>query len=152
MPIYIAMLRGINVGAHKRMKMDKLRACCEALGLKQVKTFIQSGNVIFEAEKASLAALSKRIAEQILKDFGFSVEVISRTRDELAKIIRDNPLLNENKAEVSKLHVVFLSEAPAAAAIKKLESLTLSPDWQARLARSWRAASGLPPGWLSSAN
>jgi uncharacterized protein (DUF1697 family) len=128
MPIYIAMLRGINVGAHKRMKMDKLRASCEALELRQVKTFIQSGNVVLEAGKTSPAALSKKIGEQILYDFGFSVEVISRTRDEMAKIIRDNPLLKEKGVDPSKLHVVFLSEAPAAAAVKQLESLTLPPD------------------------
>jgi len=128
MPIYIAMLRGINVGAHKRVKMDKLLASCETLGFKQVKTFIQSGNIVIEAGKTSPATLSKKIGKQILKDFGFSVEVISRTRDEMGKIIRDNPLLKEEGVDPSKLHVVFLSEEPAAAAVKKLESLTLPPD------------------------
>src|SRR5437660_9716906 len=97
MPVYISMLRGINVGPHKRMKMEKLRASCEALRLKQVKTFIQSGNLIFEAEaeKVSPAALSKKIEARILSDFGFSADVISRTRDEMTKIIRRNPLLKE---------------------------------------------------------
>jgi uncharacterized protein (DUF1697 family) len=99
MPIYIAMLRGINVGAHKRMKMDKLRASCEALGFQQVKTFIQSGNIIFESEKALLAALSKKIEGQILRDFGFSADIILRTRDEMSKIIRDNPLLKEKDVD-----------------------------------------------------
>ena len=54
MPIYIAMLRGINVGGHHRIKMDQLRASLEALGLQQVKTYIQSGNVVFTAAKRSL--------------------------------------------------------------------------------------------------
>jgi len=122
------MLRGINVGGHKRMKMEKLRASCEALGFEQVKTFIQSGNVIFEAQKVSPGALSKKVEERILSDFGFSVDVISRTREELAKIIRNNPLLKEQSIDPSKFHVVFLSDAPAPAAVKKLESLTLAPD------------------------
>jgi uncharacterized protein (DUF1697 family) len=128
MPIYIAMLRGINIGPHKRIKMEKLRNSCEALGLKQVKTFIQSGNLIFEAEKVSPAALPKKIEARILNDFGFAADVISRTRDEMNKIIRRNPLLKEKGVDPSKLHVVFLSETPPAAAIKKLESFTLPPD------------------------
>jgi uncharacterized protein (DUF1697 family) len=110
MPVYISLLRGINVGPHKRMKMEKLRSSCEILGLKQVKTFIQSGNLIFETEKTSPAALSKKIEAQILSDFGFSVDVISRTKDEMGKIIRGNPLLKEKNIDPSKLHVAFLSE------------------------------------------
>jgi uncharacterized protein (DUF1697 family) len=128
MPVYVSLLRGINVGPHKRMRMEKLRSSCETLGLKQVKTFIQSGNLIFEAEKASPAALSKKIEGQILTDFGFSVDVISRTRDEMDKIVRSNPLLKEKNIDPSKFHVVFLSELPDAAALTKLESLTLPPD------------------------
>jgi uncharacterized protein (DUF1697 family) len=128
MPIYIALLRGINVGPHKRMKMENLRASCEALGLKQVKTFIQSGNLIFEAEKISPAALSKKIEAQIVSNFGFSADVISRTRDEMAKIIRENRLVKEKGIDSSKLHVVFLADVPTAAAINKLESLLLPPD------------------------
>jgi uncharacterized protein (DUF1697 family) len=128
MPVYISLLRGINIGPHKRMKMEKLRSSCATVGLKQVKTFIQSGNLIFEAEKSSPAALSKKIEAQILGDFGFSVDVMSRTKDEMGKIIRDNPLLKEKNIDLSRLHVAFLSEVPAAAALRKLESLTLPPD------------------------
>src|SRR5437867_3049604 len=128
MPVYIAMLRGINVGAHKRMKMEKLRASCEALGCQQVKTYIQSGNVVLQAVKLSASALTKRIEERILADFGFSSDVILRTREELQKIVKGNPLLKEEGIDSSKLHVVFLSESPAAEAVKKLEMLTLAPD------------------------
>src|SRR6266496_4832344 len=112
MPIYIAMLRGINVGAHKRMKMDKLRSCCESLGFEQVKTYIQSGNVVLRAAKTSTTALSKEIEESILSSFGFAVDVISRTRDELGRTIAANPFLKENGIDPAKLHVVFLAEAP----------------------------------------
>src|ERR1700674_4550492 len=72
MPIYISMLRGINVGGHKPVKMDQLRKSFEALGFEQVQTYIQSGNVVFKTGKASPAVLSKKIEEKILKDFGFS--------------------------------------------------------------------------------
>jgi uncharacterized protein (DUF1697 family) len=128
MPIYIAMLRGINIGPHKRMKMEKLRASCEALGFSKVKTYIQSGNVVFQAPRLSSAAASKKLEAQIVSDFGFSADVISQTREEMGQIIQRNPLLKEPGIDLEKLHVAFLAEAPTAAAVKKLESLTKLPD------------------------
>jgi uncharacterized protein (DUF1697 family) len=127
MAIYVAMLRGINVGPHKRMKMEKLRASCEGLGLQKVKTFIQSGNIVFQATKIAPEKLSKKIEEQIVKDFGFSADVITRSRDEMEKIIKRNPL-SKPGLDPAKLHVVFHAEAPAPAAIKKLQSITEPPD------------------------
>ena len=128
MPIYIALLRGINIGPHKRIKMDKLRASCEGLGFADVKTYIQSGNLVFRARKFSPPALSKNLCECIGRDFGFSADVISRTREEMKRIIDDNPFTKERGLEASKLHVVFLPQAPSAAALKKLHELTLAPD------------------------
>lgn len=128
MPVYIALLRGINIGAHKRMKMEKLRASCEALGFAGVKTYIQSGNLIFNAPKLSSAALSNKLGECIVKDFGFSSEIISRTREEMNAIVDDNPFTKERGIDPSKLHVVFLSQRPSPAALKKLQELTLAPD------------------------
>jgi uncharacterized protein (DUF1697 family) len=128
MPIYIAMLRGINVGAHKRMQMDKLRSCCESLGFEEVKTYIQSGNVVLRTAKTSTAALSKKIEECILSGFGFAVDVISRTREELGRTIAANPFRKESGIDPAKLHVVFLAKAPTAAASKKLQGLILAPD------------------------
>jgi uncharacterized protein (DUF1697 family) len=128
MPTYISMLRGINVGGHKRIKMDLLRASFEALEFERVKTYIQSGNVVFKAGKLSPVGLSKRIEERILKDFGFPASVISRTADELGKTIANNPFLQERGIDPEKLHVMFLSQAPAADALKKLADLTKAPD------------------------
>jgi uncharacterized protein (DUF1697 family) len=128
MPVYIAMLRGINIGPHKRMKMEKLRASCQALGFDQVASYIQSGNLVFKAGKTSAAAVSAKIEKCIAADFGFEAAVIARTADELKEIIRANPLLKEPGVDESKLHIVFLSEPPAAEARKKLQSLTLPPD------------------------
>src|SRR5271165_2017791 len=128
MPIYISMLRGINVGGHKRMKMDQLRKSFEALGFEQVQTYIQSGNVVFKTRKLSPAALSKRIEKKILGDFGFSVCVISRSSEEMAETIERNPFLNLPDTDHEKLHVMFLSEAPPPEALKKLGDLTAAPD------------------------
>jgi len=128
MPVYIAMLRGINVGGHKRIKMDRLRSSFEALGFAQVKTYIQSGNVVFKAGKISTSGLSRKIEDKILSDFGFQVSVISRTADEISKTITSNPFLNERGIDPERLHVMFLSDAPAPAAVKKLAELTAAPD------------------------
>ena len=122
------MLRGINVGPHKRMKMEKLRSSCEALGFVKVKSYIQSGNLVFQAPKLSSAAAAKKVEAQIVKDFGFSADVISRTAEEMKKVVEGNPLLREPGIDRSKFHVVFLAEAPSPEAIKKVEVLTLSPD------------------------
>src|ERR1700756_2629878 len=127
MPVYIALLRGINVGAHKRTKMDELRASCEGLGFKKVKTLIQSGNIVLQAAKMPSASVSKKIEQRILTDFGFSVDVISRSHEEMSKIIRSNPFARQG-LDGAKLHVVFLPDVPSPAAVKKLESLTLAAD------------------------
>jgi uncharacterized protein (DUF1697 family) len=128
MPVYIALLRGINIGPHKRMKMETLRASCEALGFKNVRTYIQSGNVVFQASEASSGAAGKKFEAQILKDFGFSSDVIARTVKEMKQVIESNPLLKEAGVIPEKLHVVFLADTPTAEAKKKLEALTLPPD------------------------
>lgn len=128
MPTYIAMLRGINVGPHKRMKMEKLRGTCESLGFEKVKTYIQSGNIVFRAAKISDAALAKKLGDGIVRDFGFSADVITRTKEEMECIIENNPLLKEKAIDEAKLHVVFLPAKPAPASLKKLQDLTLAPD------------------------
>jgi uncharacterized protein (DUF1697 family) len=128
MPVYIAMLRGINVGPHKRMKMEKLRASCEAAGMKKVKTYVQSGNVVFQAAISSPAVSAKKLEAQIVKDFGFTADVIVRTKDEMSGIIARNPFAKESGIDPAKLHAVFLAETPAPAAVNKLESLTTLPD------------------------
>ena len=126
--VYIALLRGINIGPHKRMKMEKLRSCCESLGFKEVKTYIQSGNLVCRAGKLSSEAVAKKIEAQIEKDFGFSADVIARTGEEMKQIVTGNPLLKGPGVDASKLHVVFLSVAPSAQAIKKLEAIVTAPD------------------------
>jgi|SRR5882672_316676 len=128
MPVYVSMLRGINVGGHKLIKMEKLRAAFVALGFEDVQTYIQSGNVVFKATKTTPAALSKKIEEKILKDFGFSVPVISRTQEELGKAIQSNPFLKKPGIDLEKLHVTFLAEPPAAPGLKKLAEYTIAPD------------------------
>ncbi len=121
--IYVAMLRGINVGGQKIVKMENLRSSFEALGFRGVRTYVQSGNVIFETAKASPNHLAKSIEGKILSDFRFSVPLVLRTSDEMKKIVNDNPFLKERGIDHSKLHITFLSELPAEAALGKLDGL-----------------------------
>jgi uncharacterized protein (DUF1697 family) len=123
MPTYISMLRGINVGGHNKVPMDQLRAMFEALGFEQVRTYIQSGNVVFKAAKSNPADFSARIEKKILAQFGFAVSVITRTPEEVHKAIQNNPFVKESKTEPAKVYIAFLSQAPAADAVKKLEAL-----------------------------
>jgi len=128
MPIYISMLRGINVGGHNQIKMTALRELFEALGFERVQTYIQSGNVVFKAGKSSTLQVSKRVEERIAKVFGFRVSVVTRTSAELGSVIASNPLLKTKGIDPTKLHVTFLSEAPESAALRKLEALAMGPD------------------------
>ena len=110
MPAYVSMLRGINVRG-KTIKMERLRAAFEALSFFRVRTYAQSGNVVFETTQGSPAALSKRIQERILRDFGFPVLVILKTTEEMERVVAGNPFAEEKSIEQSKLHVTFLSHA-----------------------------------------
>jgi uncharacterized protein (DUF1697 family) len=123
MPTYISMLRGINLGGHKLVKMERLRALFESLGFSRVRTYINSGNVIFEAGKISTSVLSSKVEKKIEGEFGFPVAVISKTSEEIGKAIESNPFLREKGIDLSKLHVTFMWKAPAQADSKKLEAL-----------------------------
>lgn len=128
MPVYISLLRGINVGGNKRIKMEHLRASFQALGFEQVQTYIQSGNVVFKAGKLPPAKLSKKIEERILSDFGFPVPVVTRTGDEICESVANNPFLKQRGIDLTRLHVMFLSDTPSPAALKKLAELKTAPD------------------------
>jgi uncharacterized protein (DUF1697 family) len=125
---YIALIRGINVGGQKIIKMDQLRESFEASGLENVRTYVQSGNVIFKAPRKSAEILSREIQERILHDFGFSVSVIVVSPEEINRTIKGNPFLRKKGIDNSKLHVTFLSQAPERPALKALETLPAKPD------------------------
>src|SRR3989442_6132514 len=122
------MLRGINVSGQKIIKMEKLRASFETLGFNSVRTYVQSGNVIFQASKTSSDILSKSIEGKILSNFGFSVPLVLRSSDEMKKIANDNSFLTDRGIDHSKLHITFLSELPAKAVLGKLNALNAVPD------------------------
>jgi len=128
MGIYICILRGINVSGHKLIKMDALKKLFEDLKFQHVRTYIQSGNVIFESKKVDTKILENKIEKQILKTFGFEVPVLVKEKDELKKVIDHNPFLKNRNEDISKLHVTFLSSEPDTANISKLSDIKFNND------------------------
>jgi uncharacterized protein (DUF1697 family) len=128
MPTWVALLRGINVSGHKAIPMVRLRKSFEGTGFEGVKSYVQSGNVIFETPASAPDKLLRKIEEGIRRDFGLSVTVILRTAGELKKIVKGNPFLTEKAIDPAKLHITFLAKPPSKAALKNLETLPTSPD------------------------
>ena len=127
MPTFAALLRGINVGGKNKIPMAELKPALESLGLEDVVTYIQSGNVVFTSSKRSADAVAADVERQIAKVFGVDVAVLLRTPAQLRKIAADNPFLGKG-ADVSKLHVVFLDAAPGKGAIAELDPDRSPPD------------------------
>jgi uncharacterized protein (DUF1697 family) len=124
----IAILRGINVGGNKRMLMADLMLLLESLKFQNISTYIQSGNVIFDAdEKSDTSELSTRIEQAIKEKFGFEVPVIIRTPEDLAALITGNPFL-QTHTDTTQLHVTFLKESPAPENALKIDSYAFEPD------------------------
>lgn len=116
---YIALLRGINVGGHRKLKMKDLRAMLKSMGFKNISTYIQSGNVVFETDETDVGNLESSIKEQIDEQFGYQVPVIIRTHATFKKALNNIPY---EKKEGWKRYITFLSEAPDTDQKKLLES------------------------------
>lgn len=127
MTIYIALLRGINVGGHKRIKMADLKQLLETIGLRKVKTYIQSGNVLFESEEEA-DLLRQHIEEEINKTFGFPVPVILRTALEFERIFNNCPFPTESLPVGESVNVAFLSGIPSEEGIDYLRTVESGRD------------------------
>ncbi|WP_293049976.1 DUF1697 domain-containing protein [Paludibacter sp.] len=123
MSIYLSLLRGINIGGHKKIKMSDLKALYESLGFGQVTTYIQSGNVLFSAETNEADdILSLRISKAIEDRFGFDVPVVVRTKEEMLQIVAQNPFTAEAEAAPDKLVVMFLGSVPDVTTLEKIKA------------------------------
>lgn len=113
MPLFISLLRGINVGGRKKIKMADLRALYLELGFQNPRTLLQSGNVIFEAADAELAELGARIEAGISQRFGFEAGALLRRPETFRATLADHPFSAEQLERGSHAMIVFLSGAPA---------------------------------------
>lgn len=106
---YAALLRGINVGGKNKIQMERLREICGALGFESVKTYINSGNIVFETAKSDDRKLAAKLEAAIEKEFGLKIKTMVRTRAEIEEIVKNNPF--DGQFENDKdLHVFFLDE------------------------------------------
>jgi uncharacterized protein (DUF1697 family) len=121
MATFVALLRGVNIG-RKQVAMADLRLGLEAIGLRDVKTYLQSGNVVFDAEGGDVAALAVAIRARIAADFGHDVDVLVLGSKDVARIASCNPFLTSPGADERRLHATFLLQPTSAAAF---ETLTL---------------------------
>jgi uncharacterized protein (DUF1697 family) len=116
----IALLRGINVGGKNKLPMKDLAALFAAVGCTSVRTYIQSGNVVFRAPTGAASTLGPHIADAIHARFGLRVPVILRTGDEMQRLAAANPFLRAGLPE-ALLHVYFLADLPTPSAVKALD-------------------------------
>lgn len=129
---YAAFLRGINVGGNKKVPMAYLKKCLEKLGFKNVKTLLNSGNVVFETSKTKPEVLRKNIEAQIEKTFGFPSSTIIRSLEELQKLIDSDPFKGMKVTPATRLYITFLSEKPKT----KLKIPYTSPDKNFKILRA----------------
>ena len=107
MPKYVALLRGINVGGNNMIKMEKLRETIASLGFEDVKSYINSGNLIFETAKTADGKLAKEIHDAIERDFGFDISVMVRSITEIKVIVAKNPFAGQFENH-KDMHLFFL--------------------------------------------
>jgi uncharacterized protein (DUF1697 family) len=146
--IYIALLRGINVGGHV-VKMERLRELFMELGLTDVRTYIQSGNVFFESEQTDREILTRTIEQHLQQALGYAVPVFLRTIPELEQIVELNPFQHLNVTSDMRLCVMFTSDVIPKTLVLPLRSpkndmeIVHTTDYEAFIV--WYLINGRPP-------
>lgn len=126
---HIALLRGINVSGQKKINMSDLKILISNIDkVKNVQTYIQSGNVIFESDIDIPKKLSNQIYTYIYKQYNFEVEVIVKDHFQWNRIISNNPYLKDSSIDTKCMYVTFLNEKPDSKRITLLESVDFTPD------------------------
>ena len=125
MPVFVALLRGINLGSRNRVSMGDLREFVTAIGGEDPETYVQSGNVVFTS-KGKAADLERALEKQIKGALGLDITVLVRTAKEMEKVASSNPFQRKAKGD-ENLHVTFLVEKPDARRLKEL-AIPDAPD------------------------
>jgi uncharacterized protein (DUF1697 family) len=131
MTVFVSLFRGINVGGRHKVKMEELKNLHEALGLRDVVPYIQSGNVLFvtsASDAADSAQLGKQIEDAFAKSFGFHAEVIVRSSAELSSAIEKNPFQGQQDKASKWVVVIFLAACPDRAAQEALRKAYTGPE------------------------
>lgn len=121
----VSMLRGINVAGKNRAGMDELKKLHESLGLGNVRSYIQSGNVVFECDPKEVTELAERIGREMKRALGLEITVILRTREELQKVVEGNPFTDK---DTDRLHVAFLATVPLNVPQDRIDGAKAGPE------------------------
>lgn len=119
---YVAFLRGINVGKHRRITMAELKAQFEGAGYENVATYVASGNVIFDAAETDLEALTAEVETQLEAALGYHVDVILRGAEEIGGLVTANPFAGVEAGDQVRLNVTFLGGESGARSTTRTES------------------------------
>ena len=122
MPTVVALLRGINVGGRKKIKMADLRALLAALGMRRARTVLQSGNAVFDSDETDLAQLQKRLEAGICERFGFEAQAVLRAADDFKAVLARQPFCAAQLERGNHAMIVFLSAEPEPAALAALRA------------------------------
>jgi len=128
MPVYIALLRGINVSGQKKIKMADLRKHLEEGGLSKVGTYIQSGNILFRSSLDKKTEVASKISGIIRDKYGFDVETIVLTQDELHNILINNPFVKIRDEDQKRLYVTYFSGSIEPAAFGAIDKEQYLPE------------------------
>jgi uncharacterized protein (DUF1697 family) len=128
MPTYIALLRGINVSGQKLIKMADLQAHFESFGASKVRTYIQSGNVVFEHRSKTCAALRRDLEKHLASKLGYTVPTLVKSTTEFASIIRANPYEEWLPEFAKRMYVCFFETAPTPEAVKNIALLATEAE------------------------
>ncbi|MGB5435984.1 MAG: DUF1697 domain-containing protein [Maribacter sp.] len=120
---YIAFLRGINVGGHKKIKMADLRSLMENIGFHDVLTYIQSGNLIFKSDIPDHRDVESKISKTILDHYGFDVAVVVKKRFELMQFLGKNPFKFPEDIKDNKVYFVLLKNEPEQEGVEALSAM-----------------------------
>jgi uncharacterized protein (DUF1697 family) len=123
----VALLRGVNVGGHKKVPMARLREVLDGAGFEDVRTYVQSGNVVLTAPRRSPAKVGREIEAAIEDAFGFDVSVVMRTRDEIAALVADDPLGDVATNPTFRV-VVFLAEKLDRSRLADVDPAVFAPE------------------------
>ncbi len=122
MPVYIALLRGINVGGHKKIIMADLKNHFEHWGFRDVKTYIQSGNIVFNSEETMVESMEQQISSGIQDIYGFKIPTWVGERSYLKQIAEKNPYRDASEA-AQKVYFVFMTSTPRADLLSDLQAI-----------------------------
>jgi uncharacterized protein (DUF1697 family) len=128
MTTHLALLRGINVSGHNMMKMEALKTMLENIGFKNVRTYLQSGNVFVDTDEESASKVGFMIKQEIFKVFGHEVPTIVITKEDLELCFKNSPYLKEKDIDTKKLYVAFVSTALKSENINDLKISQFKPD------------------------